>query len=56
MSDRDFREKVQDLLMSKNGWVIGTGNHEDVNKEVFSRLEEKIKRHPILWAVFFMVA
>ena len=32
------------------------GNWENVNAEVALRLVEKIKKHPILWKHFFMVA
>ena len=36
--------------------TINTGNYENVNAEVALRLAEKIKRHPKLWKLFFMVA
>ena len=52
----DFSILVQNLLVSENGYVIDTGNWENVNAEVALRLIEKIKRHPILWKHFFMVA
>ena len=52
----DFSILVQKLLISENGYVIDTGNWENVNAEVALRLIEKIKRHPILWKHFFMVA
>ena len=52
----DFSILVQNLLISENGYVIDTGNWENVNAEVALRLIEKINRHPILWKHFFMVA
>lgn len=52
----DFSILVQNLLVSENGYVIDTGNWENVNAEVALRLVEKIKSHPILWKLFFMVA
>ena len=52
----DFSILVQNLLVSENGYVIDTGNWENVNAEVALRLIEKINRHPILWKHFFMVA
>lgn len=52
----EFSILVQKLLISENGYVIDTGNWENVNAEVALRLVEKIKRHPILWKLFFMVA
>lgn len=52
----EFSILVQKLLISENGYVIYTGNWENVNAEVALRLAEKISRHPILWKLFFMVA
>lgn len=44
------------LLVSKGGYVIDTGNYENVNAEVARRLVRKIEEHPIIWKWFFMVA
>ena len=52
----DFSILVQNLLVSENGYVIDTGSWENVNAEVALRLVKKIKKHPILWKHFFMVA
>lgn len=52
----EFSILIQKLLISENGYVIDTGNWENVNAEVALRLVEKIKKHPILWKYFFMVA
>ena len=52
----EFSILIQNLLISKNGYVIDTGKWENVNAEVALRLVEKIKKHPILWKLFFMVA
>lgn len=52
----EFSILIQNLLISENGYVIDTGNWENVNAEVALRLVEKIKKHPILWKHFFMVA
>ena len=51
-----FSILLQKLLISENGYVIDTGNWENVNAEVALRLIEKINRHPILWKHFFMIA
>lgn len=56
LSGFDFSLLVQDLTISEHGYVIDTGNWENVNAEVALRLAEQIKRHPILWKLFFMVA
>ena len=52
----DFSLLVQDMTISENGYVLDTGNWENVNAEVALRLAERIKKHPILWKLFFMVA
>lgn len=56
LNDYDFSILVQNLLISENGYVIDTGNWENVNAKVALRLVEKIRKHPILWKLFFMVA
>ena len=55
LSGFDFSILIQDMAISENGYVIDTGNWENVNAEVALRLAEKIKKHPILWTLFFMV-
>lgn len=55
LSGFDFSLLMQDLLISDGGWVIDTGNWENVNAEVAIRLEERVRRHPMLWKCFFMV-
>ena len=52
----DFSIFIQDIAISKNGYVIDVGNWENVNAEVALRLAKKIKKHPILWKYFFMIA
>ena len=56
LSGFDFSILIQSLLVSENGYVIYTGNWENVNAEVALRLVEKINRHPLLWKLLFMVA
>ena len=48
----DFSIVMQNLLISEGGYVIDTGNYENVNAVVAVRLAEKIKRHPWLWKIF----
>ena len=52
----DFSVLMHEFLVSEDGYVIDTGNYENVNAEVALRLAEKIKKHPKLWQWFFMVA
>lgn len=56
LSGFDFSILIQDMTISENGYVIDTGNWENVNAEVALRLAKQIKKHPILWELFFMVA
>ena len=56
LSGFDFSVLMQNFLVSENGYVIDTGNYENVNAEIALRLAEKIKKHPKLWEWFFMVA
>ena len=51
----DFSIVMQNLLISEGGYVIDTGNYENVNAVVAIRLAEKIKKHPWLWKNFFTV-
>ena len=56
LSGFDFSVLMHEFLISEGGYVIDTGNYENVNAEVALRLAEKIKKHPKLWQWFFMVA
>lgn len=56
MDDQEFRIKMHDFLISKNGILFDWGTNMDANRVIIERLEKKIKKHPILWKLFFMVA
>ena len=56
LSGFDFSILIQELTIPEGGWVIDTGNFENVNAEVALRLIDRIRRHPIIWKLFFMVA
>lgn len=56
LSGFDFSLLIHDMTISENGYVLDTGNWENVNAEVALRLAEQISKHPILWKLFFMVA
>lgn len=51
----DFSCFMQDLLISEDGYVLDTGNWENVNYVCARRLLEKVKKHPLIWKWFFMV-
>lgn len=52
----DFSVLMQRLLISEDGYVIPTGNYENVNAEVALRLAANIEKHPVIWKLLFMVA
>lgn len=54
LSSLEFSLLMQDVLISKNGYVLDTGSHENVNAEVALRLVKKIKKYPRMWS-WFMV-
>lgn len=56
LSGFDFSLLIQDMTISENGYVIDTGSWENVNAEVALQLAKRIKKHPIIWKIFFMVA
>ena len=56
LKEMDFSILMQNLLISEGEYVIDVGNNWQVNAVVALRLKEKIKKHPLLWKWFFMVA
>lgn len=55
LSGFDFSVLMQELLVSPNAYVIDTGNWENVNAAVAQLLVQRIRRHPLLWKLFFMI-
>lgn len=54
LSGFDFAILMQRFLISKDGYVIDTGNWENVNAEVALRLARRIEEHPLLWEMFMV--
>ena len=52
----DFSILMQNLLVSPTGYVMDTGNWENANREIALSLLERIKKHPIIWKLLYMVA
>ena len=46
----------QRAFISEDGYIIDTGNFETVNREMLELVYERIRKHPILWKIFFMIA
>ena len=54
MDDKNFSLIMQDLLISKGGYIIDIGDWETVNYACCYGLLRKIKKHPILWKIFML--
>ena len=50
----DFSMFIQEVMIPENGYVLDVGNWENVNAEVVIQLNERIKKHPILWKLFMI--
>lgn len=55
LSGFDFSVLMQELLASLNAYVIPIGNWENANAAVAQILVQRIRRHPLLWKLFFMI-
>ena len=51
-----FSQFVQGCFISKAGYITDTGNFQTVNYELMYLILERIKKHPLVWKLFFMVA
>lgn len=51
-----FSKFMQNAFISEDGYIIDTGNFQTVNLELIELVYRKIKKHPIIWKLFFMVA
>lgn len=56
MTGDEFSLIMQNLLISEDGYVIDTGGKDNVNYACAYSLMNKIKKHPIIWKLFFMIA
>lgn len=54
LSGLDFSVLMHRFLISEDGYVIDTGNYENVNAEVALRLAKRIEEHPNLWKIFMV--
>ena len=51
-----FSQFFQRAFISEDGYIVDTGNFETVNREMIDLVYERIKKHPIIWKLFFMIA
>ena len=51
-----FSRFIQGAFISPTGWIIDTGNYQTVNKTLIEDIYYKIRKHPLIWKLFFRVA
>jgi len=51
-----FSRFVQGAFISPGAWIIDTGNYQTVNRELIEDIYCKIRKHPLIWKLFFRVA
>ena len=51
-----FSRFIQGAFISPTGWIIDTGNYQTVNRELIEDIYYKIRKHPLIWKLFFRVA
>lgn len=56
LSYTDFTFLIQDFLVSPTGYVADRCTNSQVCAIIAVELVNKIKKHPILWKILFMVA
>jgi len=50
-----FSRFIQGAFISPGAWIIDTGNYQTVNRELIEDIYYKIKKHPLIWKLFFRV-
>lgn len=55
MDGFDFSLFMQKLLVSKDTIIIESGNWENANYACACNLLERIKKHPLIWKLFFRI-
>ena len=51
-----FSRFIQWAFISPTGWIANTGNYRTVNRELIEDIYYKIRKHPLIWKLFFRVA
>ena len=50
-----FSRFIQGAFISPGAWLIDTGNYQTVNRELIEDIYYKIRKHPLIWKLFFRV-
>ena len=49
----EFSRFVQDCFLKEHTYIIDTGNFQTANKALIGIIYNMIKKHPIIWRLFF---
>ena len=52
----NFSRFIQGLFISPDGWILDTGDYRTVNRALIKDIYCKIRKHPLIWKIFFRVA
>ena len=56
MDDLEFRIKIEKLLVNNKYWNnYSWMNNTTGNEIIIEKLSNKIKKHPLLWKIFFQI-
>lgn len=56
MEDLEFSLEIQKLIIDESYWSgYAWMNNATANEIVLDKFEKKIKKHPILWKLFFKI-
>lgn len=50
-----FSRFIQGAFVSPTGWIVETGNYQTVNRVLIRNIYHKIRKHPLIWKLFFRV-
>lgn len=52
----EFSAFIHELLISEGGYVIEVGDCRNTNYICAHELLKRVKKHPLIWKLFFMIA
>ena len=56
MDDSEFRIEIEKLLVNNKYWNnYSWMNNTTGNEIIIEKLSNKIKKHPLLWKIFFQI-
>ena len=55
MNNDEFAQFIREVLVAKDTYLMSTGTCYTENGIIKNELEKRIKKHPILWKLFFRI-